>query len=144
MIVLSINLLSVVRTFVSHSAVSVSQYIMTMCCLQCTTTVYKCLRWQNKWIPLREALSYNKRIVDIENCFPTSTTNWIGVPETNYKLQGNYWWISENYTGWGCYIYFLNGWLRKVVVTFFKCVKIIFLTTNERTFQPSLRGVEKE
>jgi hypothetical protein len=41
-------------------------------------------------------------------------------------------------------IYFLNGWRRKGVVTFFQCVKLIFLTTNERTFQPSLRGVEKE
>jgi hypothetical protein len=40
-------------------------------------------------------------------------------------------------------IYFLNGGLRKVVVTFFQCVKLIFLTTHERTFQPTLRGVEK-
>jgi hypothetical protein len=39
-------------------------------------------------------------------------------------------------------IYFLNGGLRKVVVTFFQWVKFIFLTTHERTFQPSLRGVE--
>jgi hypothetical protein len=31
-------------------------------------------------------------------------------------------------------IYFLNGWLRKVVVTFFQWVKFIFLTTmHERT-----------
>jgi hypothetical protein len=40
-------------------------------------------------------------------------------------------------------IYFLNGGLRKVVVTFFQYVKFIFLTTHERTFQLSLRGVEK-
>jgi hypothetical protein len=39
-------------------------------------------------------------------------------------------------------IYFLNGGLRKVVVKNFQCVKFIFLTTHERTFQPSLRGVE--
>jgi hypothetical protein len=28
-------------------------------------------------------------------------------------------------------------WRRKVVVTFFQCVKFIFMTTNERTFQLS-------
>jgi hypothetical protein len=49
----------------------------------------------------------------------------------------------EEEEGRGRHIYFLNGGLRKEVVKFLQCVKFIFLTTHERTFQPSLRGVEK-